>query len=95
MTIYSQALPYRRHLAAACLAGSALLGVASSALADNEGLDEPFRAAYKTALQGKTVAFLPGAMAMASSLALVDCLAVSASRSVLLMAASALLMRMP
>lgn len=47
------------------LAASALLAVAaSSAFAQGKGIDEPIRGSYKKALEGKTVAFLPGAMAM-------------------------------
>ncbi|RCX07325.1 sugar ABC transporter substrate-binding protein [Extensimonas vulgaris] len=41
------------------LALAAGLAVGTGALAQGKGLDEPFRAAYKKALAGKTVAFLP------------------------------------
>jgi ribose transport system substrate-binding protein len=39
-----------------------LFGLAQPALAQGKGLDEPFRAAYYKALQGKTVAYVPVAM---------------------------------
>lgn len=38
------------------------LGAAASAFAQNKGLDEPFRAGYKSELAGKTVVFVPVAM---------------------------------
>ena len=44
---------------AALLAGMA---ITSTAYAQGKGLDEPFRATYKTTLAGKTVAFVPVAM---------------------------------
>lgn len=52
-----------RKTPAALIAG-AMLAVAASAFAQGKGLDEPVRGGYKKALQGRTVAFLPGAMAM-------------------------------
>jgi len=46
------------------LAAAAALLASGSAFAQGKGLDEPIRGGYKKALTGKTVAFLPGAMAM-------------------------------
>ncbi len=46
------------------LAAAGMAAVTSQALAAGKGLEEPMRGPYKSALTGKTVAFLPGAMAM-------------------------------
>jgi ribose transport system substrate-binding protein len=46
----------------AVVAGLAVGLVAASALAQNKGLDEPFRAGYKKALAGKVVGYIPVAM---------------------------------
>jgi simple sugar transport system substrate-binding protein/ribose transport system substrate-binding protein len=46
------------------LIAGALLAASAGAMAQGKGLDEPMRGAYRKALQGRTVAFLPGAMAM-------------------------------
>ncbi len=52
-----------RAMASALVAVAALtLGV--DATAQNKGLDEPMRASYKKSLQGRTVAFVPAAMAI-------------------------------
>lgn len=49
-------------LARSVLLGGLCLGASSGVLAQGKGLDEPFRAPYKAALAGKTVAFVPVAM---------------------------------
>lgn len=46
------------------IVASTLLAAGGAALAQGKGLDEPVRGGYKKTLTGKTVAFLPGAMAM-------------------------------
>lgn len=46
------------------ITAAAVLALSSSAALAQKGIDEPIRGGYKKALQGKTVAFLPGAMAM-------------------------------
>ena len=48
--------------AGAMLVGGLALGLADAALAQGKGLDEPFRAPYKAALAGKSVAFVPASM---------------------------------
>ena len=44
------------------LLGIGLISVAASPALAQKGLDEPFQGAYKEALAGKTVAFVPVAM---------------------------------
>lgn len=51
---------FKRTLTGLALAGGLAFGQA--ALAQGKGLDDPFRAAYKQSLAGKTVAFVPQAM---------------------------------
>ena len=45
-----------------CLAAAALCALATSPVAAQQGLDEPFQASFKQALAGKTVAYIPVAM---------------------------------
>lgn len=54
-----------KHIRKLALAGIGLalsIGAATAALAQGKGLDEPFRAGYMKALEGKTVGYIPVAM---------------------------------
>jgi simple sugar transport system substrate-binding protein/ribose transport system substrate-binding protein len=51
-----------RKMAATWLAAGLALAATTTAFAQGKGLDEPFRAGYKKALDGKTVGFIPVAM---------------------------------
>jgi len=51
-----------RFLTATVLASGLSLAATHAAFAQGKGLDEPFRAGYKKALEGKTVGFIPVAM---------------------------------
>ena len=56
---------FRNALCRAALAGAALaagLGASLSAWAEGKGIDEPFRDAYRKALAGKVVAYVPVAL---------------------------------
>jgi ribose transport system substrate-binding protein len=60
MTPHTTSLRLKAGLAAATLLAG--LSVGPAAFAQGKGIDEPFRAGYKTTLAGKTVAYVPVAM---------------------------------